>query len=67
MKPFIHNGKRMFPVGQKFLGQLAAGELFRTKHGKAVYTVGENFTVLDDQGKEAYMPTRMPVIQLKSY
>lgn len=67
MKPFIHNGTRMFPIGQKFLGQLGEGEQFKTKHGAAVYTVGKNNTITDDQGKEAFYPVKMPVIQLKSF
>lgn len=64
--PITYNGKVLFQL-QKFLGQLAEGELFKTKHGAAIYTVGKNQTILDEQGKEAYYPKRMPVIQLKAF
>jgi hypothetical protein len=64
--PITHNGRKLFQI-KKFLGQLATGDMFKTKYGATVYTVGQNNTILDEQGKEAYYPQRMPVIQLKAF
>lgn len=66
MKAFIHNGLRLFPI-DKFIGQLADGDRFKTKHGSAIYTIGKGGAIKDEHGKEAFYPKMMPVIQLKSF
>jgi hypothetical protein len=65
-KPITHKGKKLFPF-QRFLNQLSKGDMFKTKYNPSIYTVGENQTIKDDEGREAYYPERMPVILLKEY
>jgi len=65
-KPFTFNGQRLFPQSQTFLSQLNPGDLFQIKHSPEVYTKNED-GVVNQEGKEKFLPSQMPVVPLKAF